>query len=222
MHLPPILDVRDELRRALADASDSVDEEEAAQWTAGEDSPGTGFEIEDTEHDLGHYLDDSLADEYRAVVGNLEEFAERDDPDDGLLDEIDNQLLRVEEKVQDDDASREIHAIRERITVYRDDLGNPGANLVVEAAELRAPGGESADVGDLRGRTGEVWERVLDNGSGRTVGVTASFVGEWGDVLSEITGPTVELEPGETGTFEFEVAVPEDAVDWAVVPVEVA
>lgn len=186
MHLPPILDVRDDLRRALADASDDV------------------------------------GDEYRAVVERLDEFVDRDDADrQGLLDEIDNQLLRVEEKVRDDDASRQIHAIRERIHVYRDDLSNPGANLVVEDADLRTSDGDPADVGDLRGRSGVVRARVLDNGSGRTVGVAVTFVGEWGDVLEEATSPATDLEPGETGTFEFDVAVPEDAVDWAVVPVEV-
>lgn len=201
MHLPPILDVRDDLRRALADAGD------------GDASDRGEFE---------RSLDDDLADEYRAVVERLDEFAERDEADrQGLLDEIDNQLLRVEETVQDDDASREIRAIRERIHVYRDDLGNPGANLVVETAELRTPDGEPAEVGDLRGRSGVLWARVLDNGSGRTVGVAATFVGEWGDVLSEGTSPAADLEPGETETFEFEVAVPEDAVDWAVVPAEV-
>lgn len=248
MYLPPILDFRDDLFVALAAASDG-DGERLDDRTASARAPPVGSDDpdrdvladrdgaladrdeEDGERDRDHgerddeyrdRLDDDLADEYEAAVERLRAFAERDEADrQGLLDDVDNQLLRVQEKV-DDDASRRIEAIRDRIHVYREELSQPGANLVVTNAGLRTADGDDATVAELRGQEGVVWADLVNNGPERRATVEASFVDEWGDVVAAATGPTVALDAGEDGTFEFSAGVPEDAFSYVVVPSEVA
>jgi hypothetical protein len=217
MYLPPILDFRDDLFVALAAASDG-DEKRLDRDTSDRDGA-----LGERDEAYGERLDDDLREEYETAVDRLREFAERDEADrQGLLDDVDNQLLRVQEKLRDDDASRRIEAIRERIHVYREELGRPGANLVVTNAGLRTSGGDPTTVAELRGREGVVWADLVNNGPERRATVEASFVDEWGDVVAAATGPTVDLDAGEDGTFEFSAGVPEDAFSYVVVPSEVA
>ncbi|MFC4550717.1 MULTISPECIES: DUF7553 family protein [Halorussus] len=82
---------------------------------------------------------DDLNDEFETIRDRLDAFAERDragSDSEGVLDEIDNQLLRLEERT-DGDASRRIAAARNRIHIYRDSLDETASGLAVVESTAR-------------------------------------------------------------------------------------
>lgn len=200
--LPAIIDVRDDLHRAL----EATDDEES----------------------------EALAAEIETVLDRLDAFENRDLAErEGVVDEIDNQLLRVEEQLADDEAARAIGSARNRLHIYRGTREATDANLaVVESSVRERDDRDRADRDHDRHRDSESArevERVLPVGEETiTVSLTVANTGEDtevvptvrlyddGDELEAIRGPEFSLAGGTQETFEFDVEVPADAESYGI------
>lgn len=183
--IPPILDIRDDLYRALE--------------AAGED--------------------DDLAAELDTVLDRLDAFAERDRADQqGVVDDIDNQLLRVEQRLEergDEEAARDIGAARNRIHIYRESVQNSADDLAVVDSGVRQH--EETDAEGLLpvGET-TITVTVANTGEDAEIVPLVSFYDESGDEVESRRGPTFDLGAGEQGQIELDVDVPSDASHYAV------
>jgi hypothetical protein len=199
--LPAIIDVRDDLYRAL-EATDR-DESEA------------------------------LAEEIETVLDRLDAFQNRDLADrGGIVDEVDNQLLRVEEQLADDEAARAIGSARNRLHIYRETREATDPNLAVVDASVRQRDDRGRDPGrdsDSDADRDSHIDRVLPVSEATvTVSVTVANTGEDtdavptvtlfedGDELESIRGPEFHLPGGTQEQFEFDVEVPADATSYGV------
>lgn len=179
--LPAILDIRDDLNRALA-ASD----------------------------------DENLGEEFETVRDRLDAIADRDRADrEGVVDEIDNQLLRVEERLDRDEASRAIQSARNRLHVYRESREQTDPNLAVVDSGVRqheeTEGGQPLPVGTVT-----LTVTVANTGDDTEVVPVVTFYDHDADELESVRGPEFSLGGGEEEQFEIEVDVPADATAYAV------
>ncbi|NHN49772.1 hypothetical protein G9464_19570 [Halostella sp. JP-L12] len=182
--LPPLLDVRDDLRTARresdADVNDDVD----------------------------------------AVIERLEEVPERDPGgQDAMIDEIDNELLRLEEQL-DGDPARRIGAARNRLRIYRHAMGESSEHLAVIDTEFQSgdarPGAVPADV---RNEEATVEATVLNEAAPREVVPVVRFLDD-GDELKSVTGSPVELGENDQRTVSVTAMVPEGADGYTVTVVD--
>lgn len=193
--LPAVLDVRDDLHR-IREAVE--DEEDADALEAGPDE------------DL---RDDALA----AVVDvreSLDEFAERDLADrEGLLEDAENRLLALEERL-DGEAADRARAARNRVRLYREAVTRTPAPLAVMGTGFRDadPAAEGLPVGDA-----VLSATVINDGDEpRDAVLVVGFYAPDGTDLGEQVGPSVELDPEEQRTVEMSVGVPTDADYYTV------
>lgn len=182
--LPPLLDVRDDLRTARQEAGTDVN------------------------------------DDIASITERLEEVPERDPGgQDALIDEIDNELLRLEEQL-DGDPARRITAARNRLHIYRQAMGESSEHLAVIDTEFRSgdarPGAVPADV---RNEEATVEATVLNEAGPRAVVPTVTFR-DGGEELKEVTGAPVELGENDQRTVSVTATVPEDADGYAITVVD--
>lgn len=158
--------------------------------------------------------------EFETVRDRLDAFENRDAAArEGVLDEIDNQLLRLEERL-DGEASRRIAAARNRIHVYRDSLDRTAADLsIVETTARDRAEREASDedreekllpVGDVT-----ITLTVANSGDDREVVPVVTIYDEDGDDLGTTRGPAVPLEAGAQRRIELDVDVPSRASYYA-------
>ncbi|WP_115864007.1 DUF7553 family protein [Halorussus litoreus] len=184
--IPPILDVRDDLYRAL----EATDE------------------------------DDDLAAEIETVLDRFDDFQERDsgaDPE-GVVDEIDNQLLRVEQQLierDDEDAARAIGSARNRIHIYRESVEQSGEDFAVVDSGVRHAE-TTDDEGLLPVGEATITATVANAGEDSEIVPVVGFYDRDGDEVESVRGPTFELPAGEQGQIELDVDVPSDAERYAV------
>ena len=188
--LPAILDVRDDLYRALED----TDEDEA------------------------------LAEELETILDRLDAFDDRDRADrEGVVDEIDNQLLRIEQLLEernDDEseaAARALQSARNRIHIYREHREQTAENLsVVDSGVRQRDDDERVTEGTLP--VGEVVVTVTVANAGEDVEIVpiVTFYDGDGEDLETVRGPEFALDGGGQEQFEMEVDVPGDATSYAV------
>jgi len=189
--IPPIVDVRDDLRRARDEADADVD------------------------------------DDFETVRDRLDAFAERDRADrEGVVDEIDNQLLRVEEQLDDDEATRAVRSARNRLHVYRESLGESDEDLLVVDSGVRQheePEAERSDP-DEPLPVGEVTltVTVANSGDDAEVAPIVRFYDEAGEEVGSARGPAFDLAAGTEGRMKVDVDVPSDATHYAVSVVDAA
>ncbi|WP_276298928.1 DUF7553 family protein [Halorussus lipolyticus] len=89
------------------------------------------IDIRDDLERARQHTDEEVADEFETVRDRLDAFADRDLADrEGVLDEIDNELLRMEELL-DDEAGRAVRSARNRIHVFRDSLSGTDEDFAV-------------------------------------------------------------------------------------------
>ena len=184
MPLPAIIDIRDDLQRALEEA----DRDE----------------------------DDDLAREIETVLDRLDAFAERDRADrGGIVDEVDNQLLRVEEQLDDEEAARALQSARNRLHIYRENREATDPNLSVVDSSVRQH--EESDAEGVL-PVGEVTlsVTVANTGEDTEIVPTVTFYDEAADEVDSVRGPEFPLADGEEATFELDVDVPADATSYAV------
>jgi hypothetical protein len=180
--LPLIIDIRDDLYRAL----EATDEDEA------------------------------LAEEIETVLDRLDAFEDRDRADrEGIVDEVDNQLLRVEEQLADEEASRAIHSARNRLHIYRGSREQTDPNLAVVDSSVRQHEEPAADgvlpVGEVT-----VTVTVANTAADTEVVPLVTFYDEDADEVESVRGPEFDLSGGGQEQFELDVDVPGDATSYAV------
>lgn len=168
--------------------------------------------------------DRDVGDDVAAVVGRLEEFAERDRGDrEGLLDDVDNHLLRLQEQASDDEAAERFQAARNRIRLYRDSLGTGAAGVdVVDTAlfEWEAGGVEAeaeSDLDDLRGSDVTVRVTVVNDGDADDVVVDAEFYDDDNEAVGSAKSERFAMGAGEQQTVDVDGSVPEAAAYYTVV-----
>ncbi|WP_435176128.1 DUF7553 family protein [Halorussus sp. AFM4] len=184
--IPPILDIRDDLRRAR----------------------------EETDADLD--------DELETVYDRLDAFADQDLGDvEGDLDVIDNELLRVEELLDDEEAARALRSARNRIHIYRESREQTDEDLAVVDSGVE----EAEDVGPAGlPPVGEVTltATVANTGDDTEVVPVAAFYDEDGEEVGTVEGPAFDLPAGVEQRIHFDVDVPSEASLYGVSVVEVA
>jgi hypothetical protein len=182
--IPPLLDVRDDLRSARQTADADVN------------------------------------DDIAAVIERLEELPERDSgTQDSLLDEVDNELLRLEEQL-DGDAERHVAAARNRIQIYRHSLGGSSEHLLVVDTVFRSgESGPGAVPADVRNEEGTVEATVLNETDPREVIPVVTFY-DGDDELKEVTGAPVEFGEDDQRTVEVTAMVPERTDRYTVTVVD--
>lgn len=166
--------------------------------------------------------DEALGEEIETVLDRLDAFEDRDLADRaGVIDDVDNQLLRVEERLDDEDASRAIGAARNRIHIYRASRETTDPDLAVVTSSVHSPDHPDPDglppVGEV---TVEV--TVANTGGDTRVEPVVTFYDEAGDDLETVRGQAVDLPGGEQTHVEMDVDVPDDASYYAASAVEAA
>ncbi|UPW01191.1 FxLYD domain-containing protein [Halorussus gelatinilyticus] len=189
--IPPIIDIRDDLRRAR-DAADA-----------------------------------DVTEDFETVRDRLDAFGERDRADrEGVVDEIDNQLLRVEELLDDEEATRAVRSARNRLHIYRESLSSSDEGLLVVDSGVYQHEEPEAERGEVRRPlpVGEVTLTVTVANSGEDAEVEpiVRFYDEDGEELESASGPAFDLAAGTEGRMELEVDVPSDATRYAVSVVRAA
>ena len=150
-----------------------------------------------------------MNDDIASVIERLEELPGRDSGNhDSLLDEVDNELLRLEEQL-DGDAERHVAAARNRIRIYRNSLGGSSEHLLVLDTSFRTgESGPGAVPADVRNEEGTVEVTVLNEAEPReAIPVVTFYDGD--DELKEVTGAPVELGEDDQRTVEVTAMVPE-------------
>lgn len=170
--IPPLLDVRDDLRAARQDAGADVNDDVAS------------------------------------VIDRLEELPDRDPgAQDSLLDEVDNELLRLEEQL-DGEAAERIAAARNRIRIYRGSLGGANQHLLVLDTAFRSGDADPGAVpADLRNEEATVEATVLNEAAPREVIPVVTFY-DGDEELKEVTGTPVELGEDDQRTVAVTTTVP--------------
>jgi hypothetical protein len=160
-------------------------------------------------------VDDDVAD----ALGRLDEYADRDRGDrEGLLDDLDNELLRLEEQVSDEEATRRFQAARNRIRVFRGSLSGGGDGLAVVDTKLGKPDADGdRDVSDLRTEDVEVAATVVNEGEARDVTVTVTFYDAESEEIRSDATETFALDGNAQETVTVSTTVPEDANYYAAV-----
>lgn len=163
-------------------------------------------------------VDEEHREELAEVGDRLEALADRDRADpEGVLDEIDNQLLRIETQA-DGEAERRLRASRNRIHLYRESLDKSEGLTVLDSRfrEADATGVPDAVIG------GEAALRVTvaNEEADRDVRVEAVFYGPDGDELEAIGADLGHLSEGEQATDELDVTVPPETEYYVVTATE--
>ncbi|WP_276279307.1 DUF7553 family protein [Halorussus caseinilyticus] len=178
--IPPIIDIRDDLRRAR------------------------------------EATDEDVREDFETVRDRLDAFADRDRADrEGVVDEIDNQLLRVEASLDDEEASRAIQFARNRIHIYRENREQTDESLVVVDSGVRQHEEPDAEgvlpVGEVT-----LTSTVANTGDDAAIVPLVTFYDEGGDEVKSLRGPEFDLPAGVEEQIEMDVDVPSDASNYAV------
>ena len=154
-----------------------------------------------------------VGDDVEAVVGRLEEYTERDVGDrEGLLDDVDNHLLRLQEQASDERAAERFQAARNRIHVFRDSLSGGTAGVaVIDAYLTRVDSEAEQHLDELRGGEATVRATVVDDGAGGDVEVEAGFYDDANEQVESVTSERFAMDAGGQRTVELDASVPENA-----------
>ena len=157
--------------------------------------------------------DRDVEDDVKAVVGRLEEYAERDIGDrEGLLDDIDNQLLRLQEQALDDESAERFQAARNRIHIFRDSLaGQTGGPVVIDAHLTEVDSETERGLDELRSTEATVRTTVVNEGDAGDVLVEAGFYDDDNGRVESTESDRFEMDAGEQQTVTLEAVVPEKA-----------
>lgn len=161
--------------------------------------------------------DRDVDDDVEAVVGRLEEYTERDVGDrEGLLDDIDNHLLRLQEQSSDDATAQRFQAARNRIHVFRDSLGSGAAGLAVIDATLTESDADvdsdaESHLDELRGSDATVHATVVNDGDAGDVVVEAGFYDDANEQVASVASDRFAMDAGDQQTVTLETSVPESA-----------
>ncbi len=174
----------------------------------------TVLDIRDDLRAARESADRDVGDDVEAVIGRLEEYTERDRGDrEGLLDDVDNHLLRLQEQSSDESAAQRFQAARNRIHVYRDSLGGSTAGVAVIDAYLSTGGEDDAErhLDELRGDDVTVHATVVNDGEAGDVVVEAEFYDEANEQVASTASDRFAMDASGQQTVELSTFVPESA-----------
>ena len=156
--------------------------------------------------------DRDVDDDVEAVVGRLEEYADRDIGDrEGLLDDVDNHLLRLQEQASDDTAAERFQAARNRIHVFRGSLaGQAGGPVVLDAHLTEVDSEDERGLDELRGAEATVRATVVNEGDAGDVLVETGFYDADSEQIEATESNRFAMDAGEQQTVTLETSVPED------------
>lgn len=131
----------------------------------------------------------------------LDEYASHElDSDEGKLDEIDEELLRLQEQ-GDDEADEYFQSARNRIRLFRESLNGEGKEFIVVTTRLSSDDADSMLDVTVVNNTGE-------STNGR---VTVTFYDEDGNELKTTASETTEFDPEEQRTVSVPIERPEES-----------
>ena len=179
----------------------------------------TVLDIRDDLYAARESSDRDVEGDVEAVVGRLEEYAERDRGDrEGLLDDIDNHLLRLQEQASDDGAAERFGAARNRIHLFRDSLaGQTGGPVVMDAHLTAVHSEDEQGFEELRGAEATVHATVVNEGDAGNVVVEAGFYDADSDQIESAESNRFEMDAGEQQTVALDASVSENADYYTVV-----
>lgn len=166
--------------------------------------------------------DDDVVDTVDRIEDRLDGFAARDDADrQGVLDEIDNELLRLE-TLTDGRVEQRVRAARNRVHIYRDARAGAGDAEDVVPVDLSVdpPGGE-ATLASATPESGEatVELTVVAEDEAERFDVVVAFRDEDGNVVEVVEAGEATVEAGGEETVTLSTTVPRTATDveaWAL------
>lgn len=163
--------------------------------------------------------DGDVDEELDGVEAQIEEFTDRTRTDEeGVLDTVDNRLLKVETRAEGD-VEAEIRAARNRIHVYRNSrTGAVDGVSVIDAETRYADAGTDrieGDVGDAGEGEVEFWVVLANEGDERSVTVEIPFYRD-DEEVARVRGESVRLGANEQETVTLITEVPDEAEYYTV------
>lgn len=118
-----------------------------------------------------------------------------------LLDELHEELLRLEELVESDQARLHLQAARNRVRIYRDAIADSPTALGILTTKLT-----TADTGD----DATLRATVVNEGSPTTVDVIITFYDDDVTELETIRSEPLECDVNAESTIVLDVALPDN------------
>lgn len=175
----------------------------------------TVLDIRDDLRAARESADRDIDDDVATVVGRLEEYTERDIGDrEGLLDDVDNHLLRLQEQSSDEETAQRFQAARNRIRVFRDSLGSgTGGVTVIETYLTVNDTDDDAEqpLDELRSSDVTVHATVVNDGEASDVVVEVGFYDDANEQVESVASNQFAVGAGEQQTVTLEATVPESA-----------
>lgn len=148
---------------------------------------------ETSDQDIGDDIDD--------VLDLIRTYEDRDyGSRQSLLDQIDEELLRLEEQAESDHTRLHVQAARNRIRLYRDAMSESATDFGILATELTADEDERATL----------QVTVVNSGEPRTVDVVVTFYDEDFEELETTRSDPIECGSNAEETVEMDVVLPDD------------
>lgn len=124
------------------------------------------------------------------------------------LDEIEETLLRLEERTEGE-AERDVRAARNRIGIYRESRGESGDTLFVLNSDAHAIEHVDPD------RDEQITATVINTDEARDVRLTVTFYDD-DEAVDEVVSPAVRVGADDQQTVEFTPETPRDATSYTV------
>ena len=149
---------------------------------------------ETAEHDIDEDIEN--------VLDLLQTYEDREYGDrEGLLDRIDEELLRLEEQVESDHTRLHLQAARNRIRIYRDTMSKSATDVGITATDLT-----TADTEDQT----TLHVTILNEGEPTTVTVIVTFYDEDFTEVETTRSEPVECDADTEVTIDLELEPPNE------------
>lgn len=160
--------------------------------------------------------DGGLTEELDAIESQVEEFADRTQTDEeGVLDTIDNRLLKLETRAEGT-AEEQIRAARNRIHIFRESRGGTAGDVSVIDVETRfADAGTDRVEGDIGEEEVEFWVVLANEGEEQSVTVEIPFYRD-DDEVGRVRGEPIRLGSNEQETVTLITEVPDEVEYYTV------
>lgn len=161
--------------------------------------------------------DDDVAESIDTVDDRLETFAARDEADQqGILDEIENELLRLEERT-DGETEQRLRASRNRVRLYRDARADADDTVIPVKSKANPPS-EASNIADATPVSGEAEFRltVVNEGETRAFDIVLAFEDDDGDMVELVEANSGTVESNDEVTVTITTTIPDAATSYEV------
>lgn len=154
---------------------------------------------ETAEHDIDEDIEN--------ILELLQTYEDREHGDRrGLLDRIDEELLRLEEQAQSDHTRLHLQAARNRVRIYRDTMSESVTDVGITTTDLST--GDAEDQATLH-------VTILNEGEPTTATVITTFYDEDFDEIETVHSEPVECDADTEMTVDLELEPPTDYAHYA-------